>query len=82
MHLFKKAKPLVVASIYLISVQVLLMKTVQRPRYLSRTLIFVFGKQKPGRGTILLEILGICFNKKKHHQQNQFPSSFPSSSND
>lgn len=46
-----------------------------------QNIAFRISKQKPGRGTILLEILGISFNKRKHRQQKQFPSSFPSSSN-
>lgn len=74
----RKVNHLAFASLYLISVQVLPMKMVQTK---TPTVLFLFGKQKPCRGTILLEMLGIAFNKKKRHQQNQFPSSFPSPSN-
>lgn len=78
----RKLSHLLFANLYLISVETLMVKAVQtRPHYLSRTLLFLFPGKKTGRGTILLEILGISFNKKKYCQQNQFPSSFPFSSN-
>lgn len=53
----------------------------ERPHYLSRTLLFIFDKQNTCKGTILLEIPGIYFNRKNHQQQKQFSSSFLSPSN-